>query len=108
MELIASDSQAKAKNLIPAIEELRQRALRLEQSRISDLELVDPDYKASARNLLHYLAVRQSDIRPLQRELVSLGLTSLGNVETAVLNTLDHLLYNLHLIADLFIVISRA
>ena len=38
MELIAPDSQAKAKNLIPAIEELRQRALRLEQSRISDLE----------------------------------------------------------------------
>jgi pyruvate kinase len=94
-----TDYRHKAGQLIPAISELRRRALALEQTHLADVQAVAPDYQPSARNLLHYLAVRQTDIRTLQMELASLGLTSLGNTETAVLSTLDTVLYNLHMLA---------
>ncbi len=42
----------------------------------------------SARNLLHYLAVRQHDLRPLQRLLHRIGLSALGSMEPHVLATL--------------------
>ena len=53
------------------------------------LEGVDPAFRESARNLLRYLALRQRDLRPLQRRLAALGLSSLGRAEAHVLATLD-------------------
>lgn len=97
--MTSRETRQKAEQLIPAIETLRRRALDLEESHRVDLELVATDYQPSARNLLHYLAVRQNDIRAVQKELIDLGLTSLGNAETAVLHTLDSLLVNLHALA---------
>ncbi len=94
-------TQQKAQQLIPAIQTLRRRALDLEETHRIDLQLVATDYQPSARNLLHYLAVRQNDIRGVQKELIDLGLTSLGNAETAVLSTLDNLLVNLHALAGI-------
>ena len=44
---------------------------------------------ASARNLLHYLALRQLDVRELQQALGPLGLSSLGHSEGAVLANLQ-------------------
>jgi len=44
--------------------------------------------RESARNLLHYLALRRVDLRHLQRRLADLGLSSLGRAE-------GHALYNL-------------
>ena len=49
----------------------------------------------SARNLLHYLALRRHDLRPLQLELAALGLSSLGRAEAHVLASLDAVLANL-------------
>lgn len=43
----------------------------------------------SLHNLAHYLALRHRDIRPLQRRLMALGLSSLGRLESRVLPTLD-------------------
>ena len=43
-------------------------------------------------NLAHYLALRQHDIRPLQRRLMARGLSSLGRLESRVLPTLDAVL----------------
>jgi pyruvate kinase len=40
-------------------------------------------------NLAHYLALRQHDLRPLQRRLMARGLSSLGRIESRVLPTLD-------------------
>lgn len=40
-------------------------------------------------NLAHYLALRHHDLRPLQRRLMCLGLSSLGRLESRVLPTLD-------------------
>jgi pyruvate kinase len=57
----------------------------LEMERAFEAELSDqhPSYRASARNLLHYLALRQQDIREVQKRLASLGLSSLGRSRTA-------------------------
>ncbi|WP_181702432.1 pyruvate kinase [Chthonobacter albigriseus] len=40
-------------------------------------------------NLARYLALRHHDLRPLQRRLMRLGLSSLGRLESRVLETLD-------------------
>src|SRR5665811_1517174 len=46
-------------------------------------------FAMSALNLAHYLAFRGRDLRPLQRRLMALGLSSLGRAEGRVLATLD-------------------
>ena len=60
------------------------------------LSKVHPHYRDSARNLLHYLALRRRDLRPLQLRLAALGLSSLGRAESHVLATVDAVLDVLH------------
>ncbi|MEI6415238.1 MAG: pyruvate kinase [Pseudomonadota bacterium] len=60
------------------------------------LEEVHLNYRDSARNLLHYLALRRQDLRPLQLRLAALGLSSLGRAESHVLATVDSVLGALH------------
>jgi pyruvate kinase len=60
------------------------------------LDEVHPNYQASARNLLHYLALRRRDLRPLQHRLAALGLSSLGRAESHVLATIDAVLRASH------------
>ncbi len=43
---------------------------------------------AGVANLAHYLALRHHDLRPLQRQLMWRGLSSLGRLESRVLPTL--------------------
>ena len=63
---------------------------------LARLEKVHPNYRESARNLLHYLALRRRDLRPLQLQLAALGLSSLGRAESHVLATVDAVLEVLH------------
>lgn len=81
--------------MAPAPAELRTRvndlidaALTLERAHADDIAAVPGNQRASARNLLHYLAVRRRDVRDLQRDLSALGLSSLGRMESQVLATL--------------------
>lgn len=67
------------------LEVLRTHALEAERLYADELELVDPRYAESARNLAHYLALREFDIRELQQDLANLGLSSLGRAERRVL-----------------------
>ena len=60
------------------------------------LDEVHPNNRESARNLLHYLALRRRDLRPLQLRLASVGLSSLGRAESHVLATVDAVLEVLH------------
>ncbi|MDP1926881.1 MAG: pyruvate kinase [Thiobacillus sp.] len=60
------------------------------------LARIHPNYQNSARNLLHYLALRRRDLRPLQMRLAALGLSSLGQAESHVLATVDEVLSVLH------------
>jgi len=53
------------------------------------IERVDPGNGPSAVNLAHYWAVRQHDLRGLQRRLARLGLSSLGRSEPHVRASLD-------------------
>ncbi len=48
-----------------------------------------PEFRDSARNLVHYLALRQTDISELQEELATLGLSSLGRAERNVMGSLQ-------------------
>ena len=54
-----------------------------------------PLFAQSARNLADYLALRKHDLRPLQRELAAMGLSSLGRVESRVRENLDSVLATL-------------
>src|SRR5262245_18226979 len=89
-----------AQRLIPLVAELYERALALEKNYGEALQRVDSAYRDSARNLLHYLAVRQIDIRQLQIGLASIGLSSLGRMEAHALNTLNAVLFALHRITN--------
>ena len=45
-------------------------------------------FAPGARNLAEYLALRQRELRPLQRRLMAMGLSSLGRLESRVLPSL--------------------
>ncbi len=64
------------------------------------VEQLHPSYMNSARNLLHYLALRQHDIRALQPRLAALGLSSLGRAEASVLGSVEAVLNGLHGMAN--------
>lgn len=64
------------------------------------LVVVHPNHHASAENLLHYLALRRRDLRPLQEQLARHGLSSLGRAEPRVLPTLSVVLRALHALAQ--------
>jgi pyruvate kinase len=85
-----------AQRLILAVEELRRAALTMQDAFADQLESVHPERRPSAENLLHYLALRENDIRPMQRDLASLGLSSLGRLEAVTLATLNAVLVALH------------
>jgi pyruvate kinase len=67
------------------LEIIREHALEFEASYAGELALVHPKLRLSAKNLLHYLALRQADIRELQEDLAILGLASLGQAERNVM-----------------------
>jgi pyruvate kinase len=79
-------------NLIAVVSRFRDEALRMERHFARDIGLVHPAYQGSARNLLHYLALRQRDIRPMQTQLAALGLSSLGRCEPNTLAGLNAVL----------------
>jgi pyruvate kinase len=89
-----------AQRLIPEVADLYERALNLEQEHSAGLQRVAVGYQDSARNLLHYLAIRQVDVRQIQMALAALGLSSLGRMEAHTLNTLHAVLFALHRIAN--------
>jgi pyruvate kinase len=80
------------------LQHVRERALALEARFEPELRRVHPNFAASARNLLHYVALRQFDIGELQDRLAELGLSSLGRSEHRVLasiNAVQHALLRL-------------
>ncbi len=72
--------------------ELEARMLALEDEMGPALDSVPEARRESARNLVHYIAVRQQDLRNLQVELADLGLSSLGRLEGCVLGTVRRVL----------------
>jgi len=63
-----------------------------ETARAADIGATHPSHRRSAANLVHYLALRQHDVRDLQARLAAVGLSSLGRSEAHVLATTEEVL----------------
>jgi pyruvate kinase len=68
---------------------LDEQIHRLERGHSAEIAAVVPEHIVDAINLVHYLALRQSDVRQLQRRLAERGLSSLGRCEPHVLATVQ-------------------
>lgn len=74
--------------LLSQIDRILSSARERERSSAVEIRAADPRFQQSARNLLHYLALRNEDIRPLQEQLAQMGLSSLGRAEAHVMASL--------------------
>jgi pyruvate kinase len=82
--------------LIAEFLRIRRDLLELVNDSRDALERVHPSHRESAENLLHYIALRSRDLRPLQLRLAQVGLSSLGRAESHVLSAVDAVLIVLH------------
>lgn len=57
---------------------------------------ISPSNRESAKNLIHYLALRRHDIRELQNQLARNGISSLGRSESHVMSNLNKVQKLLH------------
>ncbi len=71
---------------------LLDEAVNLENGFEALIEKIPPSHQPSAVNLIHYLALRRHDLRKFQRDLHSLGLSSLGRSEAYVMRSLEKVL----------------
>jgi pyruvate kinase len=78
--------------LIGELSSIRSEMLETENRFVLKTQSLAAAHCDGARNLLHYLALRRRDIRPLQDKLASCGLSSLGRSESRVLANLDAVL----------------
>lgn len=86
--------------LLEQLEIIKEQAKSFENKFAHQLSLVHSSNLESARNLVHYLALRNQDIRDLQNSLWELGISRLGRAESHVMasiisieNLLKSLLY---------------
>ncbi len=78
--------------LLPRLYRIRDDAVAAEEVHAEALGLLDEPQRSSGRNLVHYLAVRRHDIRDLQFDLMSIGLSSLGICESHTLASLNRVI----------------
>ena len=93
-------SPEKIEPLIALLTEIQNHALAFEQLFSDAIFRISPSNRSSARNLLHYLGLRQHDIRDLQKDLSSLGLSSLGRCESHTMAMIDAVIRVLHLLIN--------
>jgi pyruvate kinase len=81
-------NQQLPQQLMQQLNLLCSEMLQLQASDMADSAGVHPEHRTSAANLMHYLVLRRHDIRQLQAQLASLGLSSLGRTEPHVIGSL--------------------
>lgn len=91
-------TNADLKGLIRRIGDLLETVRKKEAACRHVWESVQPHYRDSARNLIHYLAMRAYDLRDLQEELSMLSVSSLGHSEGYTLQNLQNILNLIKLI----------
>ncbi|MGB5608525.1 pyruvate kinase [Eudoraea sp.] len=74
--------------LISEISAILARLEHFEAKASAELSEVHPKFLKSARNLIHYRALRKEDIRPIQKKLANLGLSRLDKPESHVMASL--------------------
>lgn len=82
-------------HLAHELENLLEEAQAYEQRFAARIDEAHPNMRESARNLVHYLAIRRFDLRILQESLAKWGLSSLGRTEAHVLESLTAVLKTL-------------
>jgi len=92
--------QKKILSLLQKVEVLEDLALDAEMENKSLLMNIHPSNIASARNLLHYLAIRSQDIRSLQKDLSALAISSISHSESYSLSNLRKIEYLLSALAS--------
>lgn len=76
-------------SLIADVDNLIASARANEETHRAQINKVAPEHRQGAINLLHYAALRNHDVRPLQAQLANLGATRLTTAEPAVLARLQ-------------------
>ena len=74
---------------IARLERIGEQCEAFESRFAAQLAAVHPEYRESAHNLVHYLALREGDIRDIQEVLATLGLSSLGRAERNVMASIQ-------------------
>ena len=74
---------------IRELSDIRDEMLLMENRFREQTEALAEVHRYGAKNLLHYLALRRRDIRPLQEKLALFGLSSLGRCESRALANLN-------------------
>lgn len=98
--VVADDRQVdNLAKLIGELCEIRSEIVRVEHDFEPMTRQIHEQHQRSARNFLHYLALRGRDVRPLQERLARFGLSSLGRSESHVLANLDAVLRVLNRLA---------
>jgi pyruvate kinase len=77
--------------LLKKVRELHALALATEKKQAKSLQKVHPLYQASARNLMHYMAIRSVDLRQVQEQLSALAISSLTHSEAYTLENLERI-----------------
>jgi len=72
--------------------ELRDEMLTLEREEADRLRRVAHEHELSARNLVHYVAMRRRDLRGLQMRLADLGMSSIGRSEAHALSSVNNVI----------------
>lgn len=86
------DNNNDLRSILERLTALREDVLSTEENHQNLLHHISETYRDSARNLLHYLAFRKQDLRPLQYNLSCLGLSSLGRAESHVLEAVENVI----------------
>ena len=95
-----TNEQVDIKNLIGKLEQVRSFIIEQEKSfPTSFFDQIHPTNEKSARNLINYLAMRSFDLRPVQEELTTLGLSSLSHAERFTRVNIDNILHILYKIS---------
>lgn len=90
---------AQIRCLITHVSTLLRHAQEREEQAAASVRAANPAFRESARNLLHYLALRSFDMRDLQLYLAAHGLSSLGRTEAHVTASLAAVLNALYRLA---------
>jgi pyruvate kinase len=95
-----TQADSELQRLIDEFKGIRDDMLRLVEDSADLLQDVHPKHQLSARNLLHYLALRSHDLRAIQAQLSAAGLSSLGRAESHVLAAVETVLDILERLCD--------
>jgi len=71
-------------NLLKELVQLHKGMVKAEDQKKTPINAVKPQFRNSAINLIDYLALRSHNIEPLQKQLHSMGLSSLASSESHI------------------------